>query len=107
MSKRELKKLKRKSKRERIVLEFQFHKKFLTNKEIARRRRFKYFFMQVLFRRCDGKNQMCLGGRAYFAGTNTAYVDKLSNFQFCCSDCHDEINAYYDELWAEYYSGRI
>ncbi|KZR57887.1 hypothetical protein [Pseudobacillus badius] len=48
-----------------------------------------------------------LPAKRILAHTNTAYVDELSNYQWVCEDCHEEIEAYYEELWAEYNSGRI
>lgn len=104
---KEIKRAVRRLRWRRVKLEFQYHWKILTNKRISRMERAEYFFMQTLFRRCDGKDCRCDGGWAYFAAINTAYHDEMSNYMFGCKNCHAETNEYYDELWAEYWSSRL
>lgn len=38
---------------------------------------------------------------------NTRYVNEESNYATFCSDCQKEVDEYWDELWAEYYTGRL
>lgn len=104
---KEIKKLLRKHKWRIRRLEVKYHIRLLRNKRVNWKIRLSYFFMQVLFRRCEGKKHRCAGGGAYFAGINTAYHEELNNYMFGCKDCHDETNRYYDDLWAEYWSGRF
>lgn len=35
----------------------------------------------------------------------TQYVDDTSNWVTLCPSCHEENDAYWDEMWAEYYAG--
>ena len=86
-----------------LKLEFRYHKVILTNPKVSKGKKFKHFF-SIFSRRCAG--QSC-GGRAYLSHGNCAYVDELSNYYYCCKDCHDEIDAHYQELWDDYNSGRI
>ena len=37
----------------------------------------------------------------------TEYCEIKSNYMTACKECHDEDNAYFDELWKEYNSGRL
>lgn len=36
---------------------------------------------------------------------NTAYVDDEANFNSLCPPCQEEADAYWAEMWAEYYRG--
>lgn len=36
---------------------------------------------------------------------NTAYRNDNSNFIICCRQCFDEVEEYWAERWADYYSG--
>ena len=38
------------------------------------------------------------------ARRNTQYCDEASNWLTACKDCHDEDDAYFDDLWQSYYS---
>ena len=38
---------------------------------------------------------------------NTLYPDDESNHVTCCSECFDEVQAYWEERWDEYNSGRL
>ena len=38
---------------------------------------------------------------------STQYHDEESNYVTCCSDCFEEVEEYWAELWDEYYSGRL
>jgi cytochrome c553 len=35
---------------------------------------------------------------------NTAYVEEASNWLTACNNCHDEDEAYFADLWDQYYS---
>ena len=35
---------------------------------------------------------------------NTQYCDEASNWLTACKDCHEEDEAYFDDLWNQYYS---
>lgn len=37
----------------------------------------------------------------------TQYYDNKQNYMTACKECHDEDNAYYEELWKEYNAGRL
>ena len=37
---------------------------------------------------------------------NTQYHDDRSNWVFLCESCNRENEAYWDDMWAEYYSSR-
>ncbi len=88
-----------------LKIEFSYHKMILTNPNIMKKIKREHLFCAIL-RRCPHKNRECLGGRAYLAHSNCAYVDELSNYNFCCEDCHDRIDAMYQDMWDEYNSGR-
>lgn len=38
---------------------------------------------------------------------NTQYFNEESNWLTCCKECFDEDWAFYEELWADYYSSRL
>lgn len=38
---------------------------------------------------------------------STQYHDEESNYVTCCSDCFEEVEEHWAELWDEYYSGRL
>ena len=103
---KEVRKILRKQKLVKIKLEFLYHKQMFTSRA-SLGFKVKYLFMQAIFRRCEAKGYRCGGGRAYFAPMNTMYEDELSNWHYGCRDCHEEINDYWEERWAEYYSGRL
>ena len=73
--------------------------------EVLRYRRIE--LCRLLFPRwfCQGCNR--------FRGTierrrqNTMYEDDESNYVTCCAECFEEIEAYWQERWDEYYSGRL
>ena len=35
---------------------------------------------------------------------NTQYVEEASNYLTACKECHAEDDAYFDDLWNQYYS---
>ena len=35
---------------------------------------------------------------------NTQYVEESANWLTACKDCHNEDDAYFDDLWQSYYS---
>lgn len=37
---------------------------------------------------------------------NTAYYDEESNYMCSCGDCYQEAHDQYEDMWAEYNSGR-
>lgn len=49
----------------------------------------------------------CKGGRPYLKHSNCAYEDELSNYNYCCKECHDEIDDMYQSWWDDYNSGRL
>lgn len=82
-------------------LEVRYHIRMIKNiKTISKK--LKYLFIQVIIRKCDQCNE-----KAYISHSNCAYEDELSNYYFCCKDCHDEIDERYQEMWDEYNSGRL
>lgn len=85
-----------------IKLEIQYHLMLLRNPHIKLKSKLKYILKEIVLRHCG----RC-GGKAYLEHSNCAYVNELSNYNFCCKDCHEEINEHYQELWDEYYSGRL
>lgn len=89
-----------------ISIEFRFHKKRLTNKKVPKKLRLEHF-KNMVTRTCSRKGSGCSGGRAYIKHSNCAYVDELSNYKFLCEECHEEIDAMYQEWWDEYNSGRL
>lgn len=36
---------------------------------------------------------------------NTNYVEDESNFATLCADCQKEADAYWSDMWADYYAG--
>lgn len=38
---------------------------------------------------------------------HTLYHDEASNWLTACIECHDEDDAYFDDLWEQYYSGLL
>lgn len=38
---------------------------------------------------------------------STQYYDEESNYVTCCSDCFEEVEEHWAELWDEYYLGRL
>lgn len=38
---------------------------------------------------------------------NCAYVDELSNYYWLCGRCHEEVYDNFQEMWDEYYAGRL
>ena len=38
---------------------------------------------------------------------HTQYCEEANNYMTSCRECHEEDNAYYDELWKDYYAGRL
>jgi hypothetical protein len=38
---------------------------------------------------------------------NTAYVNAESNYGYLCKDCQEEENAYYQDLWDDYWASRF
>lgn len=89
-----------------IYVEFSYHKRVLTNKRLSFKKKFKHF-ISMITRRCSGKGTRCCGGWAYLEHSNCAYEDELSNYNYCCKDCHEEIDRLYQEMWDDYYSGRL
>lgn len=39
--------------------------------------------------------------------TNTCYARHLSNWAVMCDECQAESDAYYEDLWREYYAGLL
>jgi hypothetical protein len=64
--------------------------------------------MLTLLRKILGWCPMC---QTYFTypkkrRMNTAYIEEKSNYCCVCKDCYQEVEAYWDERWSEYNSGR-
>lgn len=55
--------------------------------------------------KCDGYGVRCQSTNAVRRRQNTAYDDDESNFNTLCEDCQEEADKYWDERWADYYSG--
>jgi hypothetical protein len=85
----------------RIILEIRFHIRQLNDHRQPLSMRLKYL-LSVIIRRCS-----CGHGRAYLDKSSCEYVDELSNYYFCCKECHDEIDDHYEEMWNEYNSERL
>lgn len=86
-----------------IKLEYRFHKRFLTSERIIRKHKVKRL-ISIITRRCENRGYGCSGGWAYIKHGNCAYVDELSNYYYCCKECHEEVDARYQEMWDDYYS---
>lgn len=41
------------------------------------------------------------------ARRHTQYCEESNNYMTACVECHEEDNAYYDELWRDYYASRL
>lgn len=96
-----------KAKMDFISVWFRYHKKYLTDKQIMKRYRWKHL-KSMITRKCQGagSGRACLGGKPFLKHSNCAYVDELSNYNYCCKDCHEEIDAIYQEWWDEYNASR-
>lgn len=79
-------------------------------------RQFYYDTMHRLMEKSPRRIQKLLGycppcGRAFVypkrRRLNTMYENEESNYITCCEDCYKEAYDYYEELWADYYSGRL
>ena len=66
-----------------------------------------YHLCQLLFPRwfCSGCNRFKLTIER--RRQNTMYEDDESNYVTCCAECFEEIEAYWQERWDEYNSGRL
>lgn len=62
---------------------------------------------EVLFPRffCQGCNRFRLDIER--RRQNTMYEEDASNYVTCCMECFEEVQAYWDERWEEYNSGRL
>ncbi len=85
-----------------INIEIKYHMRFLTNKRISKNIRLKQLFC-IVFRKCP----QCFEGWAYIKHSNCAYWDELLNYNFCCLNCHSDIDRQYQDMWDDYYSGRL
>lgn len=96
-----------------IDVEYRYHKQALTRKpsrydySTKELKEFKReHFISMVTRRCKYKGKRCDGGWAYLKHSNCAYHNEMSNYNYCCKDCHEQIDAMYQEMWDEYNSGR-
>jgi hypothetical protein len=89
-----------------LKMECRYHKRILTHKDISMKIKIKHIFCMI-FRRCPRKGSGCEGGYAYLKHSNCAYVNELSNYNFCCKNCHDEIDAMYQGWWDEHNASRL
>lgn len=88
-----------------IKIEYRYHKGILTNQRVVGEVKWSHFKSMVT-RRCKGN--WCDGKRrAYIKHSNCAYVEEISNYNYCCEECHEEIDAMYQEWWDEYNAGRL
>lgn len=59
----------------------------------------------------DGENitlcERCGDRGAFKARQRTAYIDEELNWVTLCEPCHEENAEYWNEMWAEYYAGRL
>lgn len=95
-----------------IDVEYRYHKQALTRKPShglsgQRLKEYKIEHLKsMITRRCQYKGKRCHGGWAYLKHSNCAYVNELSNYNYCCKDCHEQIDAMYQEMWDEYNASR-
>lgn len=89
-----------------LIIEFKYHRNILKNDMINRAYKIEHI-ISMITRRCKHKGYECLGGWAYLKHSNCSYINELSNYNYCCKDCHDRIDALYQDMWDEYNAGRI
>ena len=56
--------------------------------------------MELICQRCEKT-----GNDVMRRPQNTAYVDEESNWAVLCAECQEEADEYWNDMWAEYYSG--
>jgi len=66
-------------------------------------------FIQKAFHKTLGKCPNC---NKYFTyprkrRMNTAYAQYESNFEVCCLNCHNSHEEFWEEMWKEYYAGKL
>lgn len=87
-----------------IKLEFKYHLYVFKFKKTYKDK-VKYI-KDVIMRNCG--NPYCPKfSKAKFRGQNTMYENNLSNYNFLCRECHEEVDAMWQEMWDEYNSGRL
>lgn len=59
-------------------------------------------FIKRILGYCDGCGRWFKYPKRY--KMNTGYVDEESNYEYCCIECHEEHEEYWQERWDEYYS---
>jgi len=101
-------KIKRKFKmlKEKIRIEYLFHKRIIKNIKKnslqSNGQVVKYILERVILRRCSRcKN------KGHLEHQNCSYIDEISNYYFLCNECHKEIEYLFQEMWEEYWSGRL
>lgn len=66
----------------------------------------KRSMMQKLFGYCPCCNRW-FKWPITVARRHTEYCDEASNYLTACDECHEEDNAYFDELWRDYNASRL
>lgn len=77
---------------------------FTYHSEIIFKRKIYSHLWHLIIRKCP---RCELHGNISLRHQNCSYVNEMSNYYWLCEDCHQEIHDYYQELWDEYYSGRL
>ena len=92
--------------KEALKIEYLFHKRMIKNikKNSLQRNKqvLKYILERVVLRRCS----KCKS-KGHLEHQSCAYVDEISNYYFLCDECHRETESLYQEMWEDYYSGRL
>lgn len=66
----------------------------------------KYREHRNIFKKLLGYCPCCDAYFKYMVRTwrrNTQYVEESQNWLTACKECHEEDEAYFDDLWAQYY----
>lgn len=56
---------------------------------------------------CEGWSGPCDSMDAVVHRMSTAYVNDEENFRILCPRCQKECDEHWEEMWHEYYSGRL
>ena len=56
---------------------------------------------------CEGFDDYCYNKNATYNRQYTSYTQDELNFRWFCPDCQKLSNAYWEEMWEEYYRERL
>jgi hypothetical protein len=56
---------------------------------------------------CEGFQGPCDNKKVEWFHTSTCYPEERSNWACMCEDCEGGMLQHWEEMWAEYYSGRL